>query len=57
MKRTIEEIIARLKELQQDDDIEGAHIQADWIICNLLEDLGYRSDKRTATVSTSACST
>lgn len=34
MKRTIEEIIARLKELQQDDDI-------DWIICNLLEDLGY----------------
>ena len=41
MKRTIEEIIARLKELQQDDDIEGAHIQADWIICDLLEDLGY----------------
>lgn len=41
MKRTIEEIIARLKELQQDDDMERAHIQADWIICNLLEDLGY----------------
>ena len=41
MKRTIEEIIARLKELQQDDDIEEAHILADWIICDLLEDLGY----------------
>ena len=41
MKRTIEEIIARLKELQQDDDMERAHIQADWIICDLLEDLGY----------------
>ena len=38
---TIEEIIAKLKELQQDDDIDGAHVQADWIICNLLEDLGY----------------
>ena len=41
MKRTIEEIIAKLKELQQDDDTEAAHIQADWIICNLLHDLGY----------------
>ena len=40
-KVEIEEIIARLKELQQDDDIEGAHMQADWIICNLLDDLGY----------------
>ena len=41
MKINTEEIIARLKELQQDGDIESAHIQADWIICNLLDDLGY----------------
>ena len=41
MRRTIEEIIAKLKELQQDDDRESAHMQADWIICNLLDDLGY----------------
>ncbi len=41
MKRTIEEIIAKLKELQQDDDIEKAHLEADWIICDLLDDLGY----------------
>lgn len=38
-----EEIITRLKELQQSNDIESAHIQADWIICNLLEDLGYKN--------------
>ena len=41
MRRTIEEIIAKLKELQQDDDIEKAHLEADWIICDLLDDLGY----------------
>ena len=41
MKINTEEIIARLKELQQSDDTESAHIQADWIICNLLDDLGY----------------
>ena len=41
MRRTIEEIIERLKELQEDDDRESAHMQADWIICNLLDDLGY----------------
>ena len=43
MKINTEEIIARLKELQQDGDTESAHIQADWIICNLLEDLGYKN--------------
>ena len=41
MRRTIEEIIAKLKELQRYEDTESAHIQADWIICNLLDDLGY----------------
>ncbi len=41
MRRTIEEIIVKLKELQQDDDIEKAHLEADWIICDLLDDLGY----------------
>ena len=32
---TIEEIIAKLKELQQDDDIEKAHLEADWIIWDI----------------------
>ena len=41
MKINTEEIIARLKELQQSDDTEAAHMEADWIICNLLDDLGY----------------
>ena len=43
MKINTEEIITRLKELQQSDDIESAHFQADCIICNLLEDLGYKN--------------
>ena len=43
MKINTEEIIARLKELQQSDDTEAAHVEADWIICNLLDDLGYEN--------------
>ncbi len=42
MKINTEELITRLKGLQQSEDTETAHIQADWIICNLLEDLGYK---------------
>jgi hypothetical protein len=34
-------IIKRLKELQKKEDIEAAHIEADEILCSLLEKLGY----------------
>jgi hypothetical protein len=37
----VEEIKAKLKELQQDDDVEVSHYKADQIICKLLDDLGY----------------
>ena len=40
-KINIEEIKAKLKELQQSDDVELSHYEADQIICNLLNDLGY----------------
>ena len=41
-KINIEEIKAKLKELQQSDDVEQSHYEADQIICNLLNDLGYK---------------
>ena len=40
-KINVEEIKAKLKELQQDDDVELSHYEADQIICKLLDDLGY----------------
>ena len=40
------EIIARLKELQQSNDIQLAYYQADSIICNLLKDFGYKDCQR-----------
>lgn len=38
---TREEAITKLKELQKGYDVEGDHIEADNVICNLLESLGY----------------
>lgn len=36
-----EEAIKRLRECQQNDDIEIRHIEADEILCELLTSLGY----------------
>ena len=36
-----EQIIKKLIELQQSDDTEAAHCDADELLCNLLSDLGY----------------
>ena len=38
---TKDEAIKRLKEEQDDGDIEGAHMNADAILCSLLSSLGY----------------
>lgn len=38
---TREEAITKLKELQKGYDTEGDHVQADDVICKLLESLGY----------------
>jgi hypothetical protein len=37
----LEAVIARLKELQESDDLEAAHGEADDILCQLLRQLGY----------------
>jgi len=34
--------IAELKEIQKSDDTEGAHCDADGVICGLLHDLGFK---------------
>ncbi len=39
---TREQAILELKELQKSGDIEGAHCEADGVICKLLEALGYQ---------------
>jgi len=36
-----EKEIEKLKELQNDDDVENAHSTADAILCEILEQLGY----------------
>lgn len=36
-----EKELKRLKELQKDDDHENAHIEADLILCNILNELGH----------------
>ena len=38
---TREEAIEKLRECQQNDDIEAAHIDADAVLIALLDDLGY----------------
>lgn len=38
---TREEAIAKLKELQRGYDTEVDHVEADDVICKLLESLGY----------------
>lgn len=38
-----QEYINRLRELQQENDIEYAHSAADNILCEVLEKLGYGS--------------
>ena len=38
---TREEAIAALKKEQGSDDIEGSHINADKVLCDLLISLGY----------------
>lgn len=40
-KINVGEIKEKLKELQESDDVELSHYEADQIICNLLNDLGY----------------
>lgn len=41
-KKLLQEfIIGRLLECQANDDTEDAHFEADEILCNLLEELGY----------------
>lgn len=37
----IQDIISKLKALQSNTDIEAAHNQADKILCDLLNSLGY----------------
>ncbi len=37
----IQDIISKLKALQSNHDIEAAHSQADKILCDLLNSLGY----------------
>lgn len=39
---TKEEFIEQLKELQESDDTECAHCEADDILCELLISLGYQ---------------
>ena len=36
------EVIEQLRELARSDDTEYAHIQADNILCDILENLGYK---------------
>lgn len=36
-----EKALARLRELKDSPDVEGAHVNADDILCALLESLGY----------------
>ena len=37
----IQDVIGKLKALQSNSDIESAHNQADKILCDLLNSLGY----------------
>lgn len=41
-KITKEEIITKLKELQEDDDFEIVHDEADKLLCAFLTSLGYK---------------
>jgi hypothetical protein len=41
MKMTAAEAIKALEDLQQLGDAEIAHIKADGVLCDLLDDLGY----------------
>lgn len=38
---TTDEAIARLKEQQRDRDIENAHAEADHVLCDFLDSMGY----------------
>lgn len=40
-KINVKEIKEKLKKLQQSDDVELSHYEADQIICKLLDNLGY----------------
>lgn len=40
-KEEIAEAISQLKDLQESNDIESAHAEADDILCTVLEVLGY----------------
>lgn len=42
----VKEIIEKLKELQKSDDYECAHIDADQILCECLDELGYKEITR-----------
>lgn len=41
MTLTREEVLISLRELQDSDDTESAHSQADYLLCDLLVQLGY----------------
>lgn len=41
-KALSDEMVKRLQEEVNNDDTEDAHINADYILCELLEKLGYK---------------
>jgi hypothetical protein len=40
---TEEDAVKKLMDCQENGDTEGAHVDADNVLCDLLDDLGYSS--------------
>lgn len=41
-KELNDKYLSQMKELRYEDDTEHAHVVADEILCNLLDELGYK---------------